>query len=248
MEDKKVRLKQLHRIYEESKIFVETAPHDVVGDIEDETEKLFYVAMCDFFLQQWQKEVVEKRSVLTRKEYLVFGGVNGAGKSTLYATYKYAPRERVNSDEILKENGGDWRNSTDQAKAMKEAVGRINEYFNKGVSFNQETTLTGRTIINHIRRAREQGYYVKLCYVGLDSADLALERIAQRVAKGGHGIPEADVRRRYEQSLENLKEIIPICDEVNIYDNTHYFTCVAHYDAGKISFRKECEWLDKHIQ
>lgn len=181
------------------------------------------------------------------KEYFVFAGVNGAGKSTLYELYPHVPKERINSDEILREKGGDWRNSAAQADAMKEAVKRINEYFKKGKSFNQETTLTGRTIINNIKKAKEQGYTVKVCYVGLNSADLAFQRVNYRVSKGGHGIPEADVRRRYEQSMQNLKEIIPICDKIEIYDNTEDFACVASYKEGQLEFRKECEWLDKYI-
>lgn len=181
------------------------------------------------------------------KKYYVFAGVNGAGKSTFFASSPYAPRERINSDEILTKNGGDWRNSKDQAEAMREAVKKINENFKKGISFNQETTLTGRSIINNIKKAKEQGYFVKVYYIGLNSADLAVQRVDQRVAKGGHGIPETDVRRRYEQSMQNLKEIIPVCNEVDIYDNTNSFVFVASYQEGKLLFRRECEWLDKNI-
>ena len=101
------------------------------------------------------------------KEYIVFAGVNGAGKSTLYHYIKDVPGKRINSDEILKANGGDWRNNTDQAKAMKEAVKRISDYLKQGISFNQETTLAGYSIINNIKKAKEQGYTVKVFYVGL---------------------------------------------------------------------------------
>ncbi|MDE5892763.1 MAG: AAA family ATPase, partial [Acetatifactor sp.] len=77
--------------------------------------------------------------------YTIFAGVNGAGKTTLYRTNQKeaAGQNRVNSDEILRENKGDWRNNRDQIQAMKEAAGRVKQYLDKGVSFNQETTLTG---------------------------------------------------------------------------------------------------------
>lgn len=107
---------------------------------------------------------------------------------------------------------------------------------------------TGKTIINNIKKAKEQGYTVRVCYIGLKNADLAVQRVNQRVSEGGHGIPEADVRRRYEQSLQNLKKIIPMCDSVEIYDNTEIFLCVAGYENGQQIFRNECEWLDKVIK
>lgn len=179
-----------------------------------------------------------------KKEYFIFAGVNGAGKSTLYNFYPNIPQNRINSDEILRESGGNWKSSTDQANAMKEAVRRINDYLKRGISFNQETTLTGNSIINNIRKAKEQGYIVKVCYVGLESADLAIQRVQQRVEKGGHGIAEEDIRRRYEQSLNNLQKIIPICDKVEIYDNTEIFYWVASYTNGKLDYREECSWLN----
>ena len=82
--------------------------------------------------------------------YTIFAGVNGAGKSTLYSTLLQENHDfgvRVNSDEIVISNGGDWRNQSDQAKAMKMAVKLIKDCMNKSVSFNQETTLTGRSMI-----------------------------------------------------------------------------------------------------
>lgn len=178
------------------------------------------------------------------KEYVIFAGVNGAGKSTFYKQLQGFPARRVNSDEILRQNGGDWRNVSDQAKAMKEAVIRINDYLKRGISFNQETTLAGNSIISNIKKAKAQGYTVKVYYVGLESADLAVERVGVRVRQGGHGIAEEDVRRRYEQSLENLKKIIPICDVVKVYDNTKSFVNVAIYENGVRSSAKECGWLE----
>ena len=82
--------------------------------------------------------------------YTIFAGVNGAGKSTLYSTLLQENHDfgvRINSDEIVISNGGDWRNTKDQAKAMKETVRLIKDCIKKGISFNQETTLTGRSMI-----------------------------------------------------------------------------------------------------
>lgn len=82
------------------------------------------------------------------KKYVIYAGVNGAGKSTLYNTNAIYNIPRVNSDEILREFG-DWKNAADMMKASKIAVQKTNEYMSKGVSFNQETTLCGHSILKN---------------------------------------------------------------------------------------------------
>lgn len=107
------------------------------------------------------------------KKYIVLGGVNGSGKSTLYQVSDNLKKmPRVNTDEIVKELG-DWRNLSDVLKAGKIAVRLIDEYFSKGVSFNQESTLCGKSIIKNFRRAKQLGYTIELHYVGVDSAETA---------------------------------------------------------------------------
>jgi len=181
------------------------------------------------------------------KKYILFAGVNGAGKSTLYKENGCCVRQRINSDELLIESGGNWKNASDQMKAMKEAVRRMDEYFSNGISFNQETTLTGRSIVKNIEKAKNLGYRVEVYYVGLKSADLAVERVAHRVKNGGHGIKEEDIRRRYSESLRNLPQILSLCDEVHIFDNTKNYVKVAFYEKGEEKFRKPCEWLDSAV-
>lgn len=66
---------------------------------------------------------------------------------------------------------------------------------------------------------------------------LAKERVKQRVRNGGHGIPDADIERRYTESLSNLKKIIPLCNRVKIYDNTISFRKIASFVNGEC---KDC--------
>ena len=167
------------------------------------------------------------------KRYILFAGVNGAGKTTLYQSvsdYKEIPR--VNMDEIVRKIGS-WKNSKDVAKAGMIATRKIRNYLNEGLSFNQETTLCGKSIIYNINKAKELGYEVILFYIGLDNVEIAKKRVAQRVLDGGHGIPEVDIVRRYTESLNNLKKIILVCDYVKIYDNTVSFVKVASFVDGK---------------
>ena len=153
--------------------------------------------------------------------YTIFAGVNGAGKSTFYRVLNRDFGVRVNSDEIIKEKfEHDWRNPATQIEASKIAVKLIRDCINNGVSFNQETTLTGNFVIRSIEKAKAAGFRVNLFYVGLQDVELSISRVAKRQRAGGHGIPEEDLRRRYSVSFENLKIVLPLCDEMQIYDNS----------------------------
>ena len=168
------------------------------------------------------------------KKYILIAGVNGAGKSTLYQSLESLKNmPRVNVDEIVR-SFGDWQNKSDLLEAGKIAVKRIQEYFAQGITFNQETTLCGTSIIKNINLAKLQGYKIELHYIGVASVDIAKERIAYRVSQGGHGIPDADVERRYTESFNRLKEIINLCDLAILYDNTEVFNRFAIYQNGKL--------------
>jgi predicted ABC-type ATPase len=174
---------------------------------------------------------------LTR-DYLIFAGVNGAGKSTLYHSgvwrRPHFPKamHRVNSDEILLEQGGEWSSPKDQFAAMKEAVKRIDAYFQRGISFNQETTLAGKKSLNDLRKARERGYRVIMFYVGVDDPIIAVQRIQGRIDAGGHGIAPEDVRRRYRVSLNALLKAIDLCNEVYLFDNTQKLAYACSFKNG----------------
>ena len=86
-------------------------------------------------------------------------------------------------------------------------------------------------------------------YVGLDSIELAKQRIASRVASGGHGIPEKDVERRYEESFKNLNMVMTLCNLVALYDNTEQFRRFAIFKHGKvIRLSKNIpDWYTKEI-
>ena len=91
------------------------------------------------------------------KKYILIAGVKGAGKSTLYQTSDLLKAmERVNMDEIVRAFG-DWRNFSDVTKASKTPVNMIKENFDNGISFNQETTLCGKSIVTNINRAKLLG-------------------------------------------------------------------------------------------
>ncbi|GAA0070942.1 zeta toxin family protein [Clostridium sardiniense] len=177
------------------------------------------------------------------KTYTIFAGVNGAGKTSIYKSIYYnenKDEKRINTDEMVARIGS-WRDNNLQMKCAREAVKLIKQYISKGISFNQETTLSGKSIIRNIKLAKENGFYVAMNYISVDNPEIAKERVRIRVSNGGHGIPDNDIERRYYDSLNNLKQVIEICDEINIYDNTKMFREVMYFQNGDIV------WTDINI-
>lgn len=174
--------------------------------------------------------------------YIIFAGVDGVGKSTFYHTDYWLTTgiarsmQRVNPDEILVASGGLSLSISDQLKAAKEAYRQIESNFEKLVSFNQETTLTGKTAVRNIRRAYSLGYKVVLYYIGVDSPEISVKRIEHRVEVGGHDIDSKTVYKRYFESLRNLSNVIDYCEEVIVFDNTERFTAVARWSKGVLSW------------
>lgn len=62
--------------------------------------------------------------------------------------------------------------------------------------------------------------------------ETAKERVRQRVLAGGHGIPEQDIEKRYQESLQNLKKVVPLCDLLVLYDNTNLLVNIADFENG----------------
>lgn len=151
----------------------------------------------------------------------IFAGINGAGKSTLYRSLQ--SREylgaRINWDDIARNDGED--NPTGfNYESGKKVIRMIDYYFARKKPFSIEVTLCTLNLFKTIAKAKRNGYYIILRYVYLDSPDLAIQRMAGRVNKNGHGIPEEVLRYRYDKSLGNLSKTIRLCDEAYIFDNS----------------------------
>ena len=187
-----------------------------------------------------------------KKVLYIFAGVNGAGKSTLYNSenldnnIKYSTR--INTDEIVRKIG-DWKNNSDQIKAAKIAINLRNDWLKYGKSFNEATTLTGKTILKTIDKAKELGYELQLFYVGVNNPEIAKERIRNRVEKGGHNIADEIVEKRYYESLKNLKQMITKFDEVYLYDNSIKYKHIFSFINNKILYKeKNVNWSKDAIE
>lgn len=187
-----------------------------------------------------------------KKVLYIFAGVNGAGKSTLYNSGNLDDNikdsTRINTDEIVRKIG-DWKNNSDQIKAAKIAINLRNDCMKHGKSFNEETTLTGKTILKTIDKAKELGYELQLFYVGVNNPEIAKERIRNRVEKGGHNIADEIVEKRYYESLKNLKQVITKFDEVYLYDNSIKYKHIFSFINNKILYKdKNVNWSKDAIE
>jgi len=129
-------------------------------------------------------------------------------------------REFVNADEIAR-GLSPFNPESVAIEAGRLMLQRIEYLLEKEETFSIETTLATKSYINLVHRAQAKGYTVRLLFFWLNSPELALMRIAERVAKGGHNIPETIVRRRYVAGISNLFRLF--MDEVDfwvIYDNS----------------------------
>lgn len=98
---------------------------------------------------------------------------------------------------------------------------RLDELLEQHANFAFETTLASRTFAPFLRRAREDGYDIRLIYVWLNDANLCIERIKGRVLSGGHFVEDEIVRRRYERSLKDFFGLYrPLADAWQVYDNS----------------------------
>lgn len=185
------------------------------------------------------------------KNYTIFAGVNGAGKTSIYKSVYYnenKDEKRINTDEMVAKIGS-WQDNNLQIKCAREAVKLIKEYISQGISFNQETTLSGRSIVNNIKLVKEKEFNVTMNYVGVENSDIAKERVYIRVSNGGHGIPNETIERRYRDSLINLKNVVDICDKINIYDNTEMLKLVMVINNGDVIWKNEKvpNWLNRTL-
>ena len=160
---------------------------------------------------------------MNAKSLYMICGCNGAGKTT--ASYTVLPevlacKEFVNADEIAR--GLSPFNPSSQAiEAGRLMLERIKTLLMGEESFAIETTLVTKSYISMVRKAKEKGFYVQILYFWLQSPELAVNRVAQRVEAGGHDIPVETIRRRYKAGIDNLFSLFKdAVDLWTIYDNS----------------------------
>ena len=153
----------------------------------------------------------------------IISGCNGAGKTT--ASYTVLPdllnlHTFVNADEIADELSPQ-EPEREMIRASRLMLERVEQLIERDEDFAVETTLATKSLAGMISRAQHKGYMVGIFYFWLKSPELAIKRVAMRVAAGGHNIPTDTIVRRYRQGMENLRRIyLPLCNYWVLIDNS----------------------------
>lgn len=158
----------------------------------------------------------------------VLAGPNGAGKSSVGGQVftkndgSYFNPDTVTRD-ILRANPGmtlDVANAT----AWKKGFDLLDAAIRNGTRYAFETTLGGHSMTAKLLQACAKGIPVYIWYCALVTPELHIARVARRVQKGGHDIPEKKIRDRYQSSRENLIALLPYLAGVRLFDNSLEYT------------------------
>jgi predicted ABC-type ATPase len=154
----------------------------------------------------------------------VLAGTNGAGKSSLIGAVIEAQGVEFFNPDAAARLMRDRNPGISQAEANSAAWHQGRRLLERAISerltYAFETTLGGATMTALLEHALAAGLEVRVWYVGLSSAELHVARVRARVARGGHDIPEADIRRRFDDGRLNLVRLLPRLTELRVYDNS----------------------------
>jgi predicted ABC-type ATPase len=184
----------------------------------------------------------------------VLAGVNGAGKSSVGGhALAQAGMGWFNPDtftrQLMEATGSPLADAN--AAAWQEGLRRLEAAIANGTNHAFETTLGGNTIAEKLREAAHT-HDVAMWFCGLDSPEHHIARVRYRVSQGGHDIPEAKIRERYESSIQNLLRLLPHLARLRVYDNSADATpgqpipnprLLLQMDAGQITWPTNADTL-----
>ena len=154
----------------------------------------------------------------------VVAGPNGSGKTTttelLLANEWGANSLYINPDNIAEQEFGGWNNSDAILKAAQRATELRYQCIAERRDFVFETVFSSVEKLDFLRKAHEEGFFIRLFYVCTKSPEINVSRIAKRYMNGGHEVPISKVISRYFKSLELAKQAITFVDRAYIYDNS----------------------------
>lgn len=160
----------------------------------------------------------------------IIAGPNGVGKTTFAREFlpNYAEcRNFVNAD-LIAAGLAPFSPESAGVRAGRLVLEEIERFAQQRVDFGFESTLSGRGYLNLVRHLKDSGYVVHIFFLTLPSVELALSRIKKRVIKGGHNVPEGDVRRRFDRSIRNfLLHYQSVADSWMLFDNSQRPLLVA---------------------
>ncbi len=162
----------------------------------------------------------------TKKKFpnlYIIAGPNGAGKTTFAKEFlpHYAKCENFVNADLIAQGLSPFSPEAAGLKAGRLLIKQIDEFAEQRADFAFETTLAGKTYVSLLRRLKQRRYVIHLFFLWIPSVELALVRIKERVAKGGHDVPVMDVRRRFGRSVQNFLNIYrPLLDSWMVFNTS----------------------------
>lgn len=179
--------------------------------------------------------------MLTKKPMvLVMAGPNGSGKSTI-SQYFEKIGEYTNADDVAASTG---MSNIDAARSVD---ARRYKAIDEKRDFTFETVLSSEYKMDILRKAKEEGYFIKCIFVLTADPYINVARVEARVALGGHGVERGKIIARYSKSLANIKELLEICDILHVYDNTHVPVRIIRKHKEDISIFPNKLWNEDRI-
>jgi len=160
---------------------------------------------------------------MNNRNVYVIAGPNGSGKTTF--AIKFLPEyvkcpHFINAD-LIARGLSPFSPGTAAIKAGKLVLEQIHQFAGQGVDFAFETTLSGKLYLNLFESLKKKGYRIHLFFLWIPNTDLAVSRIKNRVARGGHDVPVQDVLRRFSRSISNFFRLYQsFADSWMLFDNT----------------------------
>ena len=178
----------------------------------------------------------------------VFGEPNGSGKSSVIREMEFEGRDNLLEADAIAKRIDPANPRRAAVSAAREVIRRTREYLEGYQSFAIETTLSSGSTLATMRQAHARGFIVRLVYVCLDNPERSIQRVCERVIQGGHDVPEEDVRRRYERSLQNLPDVLRRAHKGVVFENSgDRPRKVLETQAGVIVWRADSEtaWVTR---
>lgn len=161
---------------------------------------------------------------MNRPILIVIAGPNGSGKTSTtrqLIRHEWAETcEYINPDDIAQRLFGDWNNQDAVLKAAQYAEQRREILLQEHKNLIFETVLSSQGKVNYIRRAKTEGYFIRLFFISTSSPAINASRVAKRVMEGGHDVPIAKIISRYMGSINNARILSHIVDRAYFYDNS----------------------------
>lgn len=153
----------------------------------------------------------------------IIAGPNGVGKTTFAREFlpNYADCKNFVNADLIAQGIAPFSPETVAWRAGRLMLSEIQTFVRRGESFAFETTLSGKSYEVLLRRLKAAGYEIAIFFLWVQSVDLSLSRVRERVARGGHGVPEPVVRRRFKRSIQNfLTKYRKLADHWMLFDNS----------------------------